>query len=386
MGLTVSVHNSLADAALAGQWDSLSRQGAGSLFTTRAWCRCWNDSIGADQEAHVLAAWNGNRLQGLLPLSVRATPMCQYLEIMGARGVTGDHMNWIEIESASGGGRSQLIRVLDALGTPADILALNNVDCGSSLHLQARLWAEKNALPFYETPPQPVPQMALPPTLDDYVAGRSKKMRYHIRKGKRQLRECDGSVQLVRSAAAVPELIDAFCQLHALRWKSTGRRGSFEKTVHQKFLRSFCLASARHGMLRAYGLYADGRIEGVLIAFHWRDVAYFYQIARRPDSRFESPGVILIGESIRRAISERVSRYDFLQGDESYKRRWTDHCVNQRSLFIGLTHTGSIRIAAMRAKRGLKRAVEACRSIRQPNRKQNQVKAWMPLPTEVAQS
>jgi CelD/BcsL family acetyltransferase involved in cellulose biosynthesis len=129
-----------------------------------------------------------------------------------------------------------------------------------------------------------------------------------------------------------------------------------------RFLRSFCHTAAACGWLRCYCLRADDRIEGVLIAFHWRDTASFYQIGWDPEQSNTSPGVLLLAASIEQAIEERLHVYDFLQGDEDYKKRWTDQATEQITVLIGCRGRARIAVAAERMKQAVK--VSAARLIR----------------------
>jgi CelD/BcsL family acetyltransferase involved in cellulose biosynthesis len=49
---------------------------------------------------------------------------------------------------------------------------------------------------------------------------------------------------------------------------------------------------------------------------------YFYQAGFDPEHSSISPGTLLVAGTIRRAIEEGKTTFDFLRGDEPYKRRW----------------------------------------------------------------
>ncbi|HEY4593430.1 MAG TPA: GNAT family N-acetyltransferase, partial [Thermoanaerobaculia bacterium] len=49
---------------------------------------------------------------------------------------------------------------------------------------------------------------------------------------------------------------------------------------------------------------------------------YFYQSGFDPAHSALSPGTLLVAQAIRRAIEEGKTAFDFLRGDEPYKRRW----------------------------------------------------------------
>jgi CelD/BcsL family acetyltransferase involved in cellulose biosynthesis len=101
-------------------------------------------------------------------------------------------------------------------------------------------------------------------------------------------------------------------------------------------------------------------IQAVLICFHHKDTASYYQMGWAPDCPIESPGVILLSHSIEQAIAEGLRRYDFLRGDEAYKFRWTNTWTEQTTLLIGCSLSARAAITADRLKDCVKRAVSQC--------------------------
>ena len=53
-----------------------------------------------------------------------------------------------------------------------------------------------------------------------------------------------------------------------------------------------------------------------------RPATYFYQSGFDPAYSKLSPGTVMIAHAIRRAIEGGYTTFDFLRGDEAYKRRW----------------------------------------------------------------
>ena len=59
---------------------------------------------------------------------------------------------------------------------------------------------------------------------------------------------------------------------------------------------------------------------------------YFYQSGRDPRWEDQSVGVALMVKMIRRAIEGGYRRFDFLRGEEAYKRQWTSSTAVTREL------------------------------------------------------
>jgi hypothetical protein len=50
---------------------------------------------------------------------------------------------------------------------------------------------------------------------------------------------------------------------------------------------------------------------------------YYYQAGFDPKYEEWSVGLVVMGKCIEDAISRELSEFDFLRGDEPYKKRWT---------------------------------------------------------------
>ncbi len=61
---------------------------------------------------------------------------------------------------------------------------------------------------------------------------------------------------------------------------------------------------------------------------------YYYQSGLSPDWNKVSPGMLLFRYSIEKAISEGVEEFDFLQGKEEFKFRWTKDVRNNMRIVL----------------------------------------------------
>jgi hypothetical protein len=79
----------------------------------------------------------------------------------------------------------------------------------------------------------------------------------------------------------------------------------------------------------------DGQPIGAIYAMAAHGTCFYYQAGFDPSQGAISPGTLLVASTIRRAIEEGKTSFDFLRGDEPYKRRWKPQHVwqNKRILF-----------------------------------------------------
>jgi CelD/BcsL family acetyltransferase involved in cellulose biosynthesis len=161
----------------------------------------------------------------------------------------------------------------------------------------------------------------LPTSFETYVTGLSKSLRYDVRRidGK-ALRERDASV-IWMDESNQSSFVDTFFELHKARWKSRGLPGAFLGSS-ERFQRVWMSNPEHLGMLRVNMLVAEGKPIGVVYGMKFGATMYFYQAGMDPGASALSPGTVLVAKLIDRAIEEGCTAFDFMRGDEPYKRRW----------------------------------------------------------------
>jgi CelD/BcsL family acetyltransferase involved in cellulose biosynthesis len=358
----VVTHRSFQAAGLREAWSALSETAASpSLFTTFEWCRCWADTIGQNTLPLILEIQDGACTIGLAPFCVDLRGPARWLRFMGRDRASGDHLDLLCLP-----GREQdcLTAVLEHLAQPDagfDGLLLGELDTDSPTLDAFTSWARRKGFTCRRREHRRVPYLALPATFEAVVAGLSSNMRYHIRRRRRGLSLLPGAlIDTCGDADNLNPILDAFFELHRTRWLRERQPGNFADPVMQNFLREFCQAASRKEWLRLHVLRADNQIQGVLVAFHYRNVACYYQMGWNPDGSVESPGVVLLAHSIEQAVREGLSRYDLLRGEEAYKTRWTPTATEQVTLVIGTRLTSRLALSADALKDMLKYAIRGC--------------------------
>jgi CelD/BcsL family acetyltransferase involved in cellulose biosynthesis len=90
----------------------------------------------------------------------------------------------------------------------------------------------------------------------------------------------------------------------------------------KKFHLDAAEALTQAGHLRLTVLETGGQTVGVLYGMQVGGTRFFYQCGFDPEHKALSPGTLLVATAIRHSIDEGCTRFDFLRGDEAYKRRW----------------------------------------------------------------
>lgn len=161
----------------------------------------------------------------------------------------------------------------------------------------------------------------LPKTYDAYLGTLGKSLRYDARRLERKAGAEDLRV-FEPSNDEVPAAMERLFTLHGSRWRRRGMPGAFAGRRIRGFHLDWCSQAARAGMLRLSLLLHEGRPIGAIYAMAVGRTWYFYQAGFAPVTKALSPGTLLVASAIRRAIEEGAATFDFLRGDEPYKRRW----------------------------------------------------------------
>ena len=102
-----------------------------------------------------------------------------------------------------------------------------------------------------------------------------------------------------------------------------------------RFHHDWCAQAVVNGWLRLGVLNLDGEPIGAIYGMALGGTTFFYQAGFDPAKSAVSPGSLLVAHTIRRAIEEGQSRFDFMRGDEPYKRRWKpQHVLTNRRLIL----------------------------------------------------
>ena len=173
-----------------------------------------------------------------------------------------------------------------------------------------------------------------PATWDEYLARLSGKDRHELKRKMRKLeRELPAvTVSVHAGAEGWDEALGRFLTLHRL---SKVGKARFMDARMERFFRDVTLALARRGWGRLWFLESEGvPVASFLCMEHGGSVG-LYNSGFDPAHARLAPGIVLLAHMIRDAIERGVPVFDFLRGEESYKRDFgptPEHLLNVRIL------------------------------------------------------
>lgn len=322
--------------ASAIQWSPLVR---GVPFRRPQWFVPWFDSY-APGELYLLAAYDGDRLAGLLPLyRVRSAAKGNTLRLLGDGEVCTDYCSVLATPEDLPTVCAALARWLtDAATSPVDgwdLLELENIDAADEgitllrreLDATGNLLHERDALQCW--------RLELPETLDAYEASQSKSHRKQIRRFYKRTLDTDrAQLHVCDTQHNLSPALDVLIDLHMRRRRSLGQPGCFASARFAQFLHNATAEMIRIGKCEIIWLDLDGAPIAAEIHFLGDAIPFCYQAGVDPERLTEDPGSLMQAAIIRRAIEQGRTAIDFLRGDEPYKAHWRAtprRCIHLRA-------------------------------------------------------
>lgn len=157
----------------------------------------------------------------------------------------------------------------------------------------------------------------------DYLAGLSANARQQIRRSMRRYAERDGPLRVETARTEVEALtwLAALARLHRASWLRRGRTGAFGAPFFDRFHRALVPEALRRGELELVRVTAGERVLGYLYNVQSGGRVHAYQSGFAPeDDAALKPGLTCHVLAIQRALAGGQRVYDFMAGEQRYKR------------------------------------------------------------------
>lgn len=329
-------------AAWERDWKQLYRAGGeANPFLSWEWQSGWTANLEEGRQALVVAQpFADGGLAGLLALQRRRRRGLRQMEFLG-QGSGGDEMDCLLHPHAPPGLAVRLLRL--ALGQQRwSLLRLESAHAEGELARAAefadsgwRLAREPGeSLPTLRLPREANAAEGFERLLSQHSANFRQEVRRRRRRWARALPnawlECAATPPAV--AAALPHLF----RLHNLRRAQQQSAGIFLSPRLQTFHLRVGPQLAARGAARVYLWRTPGMVLAALYGLEGgapgaRRFLYF-QSGLDPALSHLSPGTVLLSSVIEDCIARGLQRFDFLRGEESYKRRWTSEAGHSVTL------------------------------------------------------
>jgi len=162
------------------------------------------------------------------------------------------------------------------------------------------------------------PYLDLPSDFETYVASLPKHDRHELR---RKLRNLHAAGEVNFDGVTEPEAVSAgmgrFLELMHI---SRDDKDAFLTPAMEAFFRDLAPSMAAASMARLSTLSLDGQSVAMLLSFEDADTMYLYNSGFDPTASHLAVGLLSKALAIEDAIARGKRRFDFLRGEEEYKR------------------------------------------------------------------
>ena len=161
------------------------------------------------------------------------------------------------------------------------------------------------------------PGVDLPGSFEEFVAALAKHDRHELRRKLRNF-QAGGEVRFETLRQATSEAMD---DLFRLMRASRDDKDEFLTPRMEAFFRDVAATFGELGMLNLGRLELDGQPVAATFSFETGGVTYLWNSGYDPEFTRLSVGLVSKAYAIRTAIETGQRRFDFLRGDEDYKKR-----------------------------------------------------------------
>jgi CelD/BcsL family acetyltransferase involved in cellulose biosynthesis len=276
------------------------------------WLKAWWNEFGNGWVPCVLAVQSESRTIGIAPLRIRKKEahfigdvnVCDYLDFIVEPGREKEFVTAVVRHMRQLG-----IRRLDLRALRPDSVAFRHLP-GSEGSMPCETSVEQEDVSY---------ELNLPRTWEDYLATLDAHQRHELRRKLRRLQEVGQPRHRVVNepdevGAYLPTFLDLFRS-------SRPEKSEFMTDAMTVFFRSVVQALSELRVLQLHLIEMKGAVAAAALCFEYGSTTYLYNSGY--DRRFKSLSVGLIGKlfTIRESIERGRETYDFLKGNEPYKKR-----------------------------------------------------------------
>jgi CelD/BcsL family acetyltransferase involved in cellulose biosynthesis len=320
--LTISVIDDAATfAAMRDEWNELlAASDADSIFLTWEWLHTWWKHC-AHGRLFFIAVRARRQLVGIAPLMRTRSWAGEKLEFAGSGTIGSDYLDFIvrrgfedrvmPMVSAFIADRGMTLRLIRMTTT-----AIAARETGDTLR--------RGSWQVVSTSAEVCPFIDLPADFESFLATLGSSHRYNYRRRLKNLqRDFDMKIERATTDEERRNALHTVIGLHLARWRARGGTDAFNSAAVFAFHEEFTQLALERGWLRMMVIRVNDRPAAALYGFRYGATYSFYQSGFEPALSKTSAGLVMIGLTIKDAIAEGATRYDFLHGDESYKFLWT---------------------------------------------------------------
>jgi CelD/BcsL family acetyltransferase involved in cellulose biosynthesis len=321
-------------------WSDLVPQSASPwIFSLPGWSIAYLKTFGADCRLHLVLAWDGGELVGVMPL-VEKRGKAHDLFLTRYEPIGGQHADYhapiikvgleghlLEPLLAHLPHNRQVLLRWPHLPENHPVLPLFR------RYFHSKGWPWVQSFSF-------CPRYILPRTYAEIEKTWGRKHRANLRRKRNHLRKMGPvSLEVLEDYQEILNWLPEFFEVHSHKWHTEGLPSQFDdmrvRIYYHEIARQFV----------GKGLHVSSlKLGKKRIAYHFGFLhgGWFYEYTKtyRKEYHSYSPGLVHISMLMEYGCGEKWTGYDFLQGDESYKKNWTSEGITCLTFNVGVNGGG----------------------------------------------
>ena len=311
---------------LKGEWDLLlSKSGSNNIFLTWDWLYNWWKIFHQGRRLNILIVRENGELKAIAPLflSVRNPSGVRQLQFLGSEAVGSDYLDFILYPNKEEKLLDLMLNFLNKNRRTWDLINLQGVPETSKT---SAIFKKQQRLSLLSKLDTICPYIELPDKKHKLYRTLSSNMRNQIRRKKRKFeQDCNGKFIVLREKGKLNVAIDNFIRLNENRFKAKRMSSPFSDDLFNRFHRKIIPIFFQRGLLELDFLHLGDTPIAAIYLFKYDHRYLYYQSGFDSAWHKISPGMLIFEYAISKAIEEGIKEFDFLQGNEDYKYRWTSN-------------------------------------------------------------
>ena len=204
-----------------------------------------------------------------------------------------------------------------------DIMYLNDIPQSSSL---INLLKNRDVIQNFSVEKGVIcPYLTLPGSTEELLKNLSESFRINLQRYMRKLQRDRGKVNLIEyhETMTLDKAMQIFFRIHQLRWTAKGESGAFKDQAFRNLFMDSAKLLAEKDWLRLYFLTVDNKPAATMFALEYNKKMYYNISGFNPSYSAYGVGNLLILKILEECITKGIEEFDFMQGDEPYKFKWT---------------------------------------------------------------
>jgi CelD/BcsL family acetyltransferase involved in cellulose biosynthesis len=296
--------------------DLLDRCPDATIFQTWEWIASCIQALGVGKTPVCLTVWDADRLVGIAPFEIAGGVTLRRLQFIGTD--VSDYLDCVKAPDLAESVMDTIQQWLEQHKNRWHLIHFQNVRAGSQMlalftgngYRPERFKADNS---YY---------IELPQTWDAMSERLKSRKRNELSRASRLI-ERDFALEISDLRGdKLQEGLESLFTLHTAFWRQRGLPGMLGSERKRKFYRVLAKRLVERDQFRLYGMRLNGELQAVDMCFVFKNRMYGYLCGRNPDLVEYGIGKALVAHVIKDAIDLGLSEFDFLRGDEQYKRWW----------------------------------------------------------------